>query len=120
LLLLGFMATQSSIGLLLSGIVFTIAGLFFLFAPGFMSGFIDTLSDSVLTRFGVVGGNIEFHLVSTGATGILAGVGIAMIMSAWVVYCVRRKGRQEESLRAEVAEVNPEGLNARWARKASR
>ena len=42
-----------------------------------------------------------------------------MIITGWVVTRVRRKGRTEESLRVEVAERNPDGLKARWARKAS-
>lgn len=120
IILLGIVAAQSSLGLLLGGLLFTIVGLPFIVVPGFTADFVNRTVLDGLNGLGTFGLNVHYHLITTGATGILTAVGITMIVSSWVLSRVRRKGREEEALRAEVAVVNPDGLGARWARKASR
>lgn len=119
IVLLGVVAAQSSLGLLLSGVLFTVAGLPFLVVPGYTRQFLESALDPSLNGLGAFGQNVSFHLAFTGATGILTIIGVTLLTLSWVVYRVRRKGRSEENLRIEVSHTNPEGLHARWARKAS-
>lgn len=119
LVVIAILATKSSLGLILSGITTLVAGLPFLAAPALVQDYLTGYLAGPLTRLGPVGDNLFFHLEFTGASGILVMIGAGMLIAAWVVYRVRRVGRREEALRAEVASVNPAGLNARWARKAS-
>lgn len=119
LVLIAILAAQSAIGLLISGIIVTLFGLPFVFIPGYSKDLLGTYITEPLQSWNSFGGNVAYHLEFTGSTGILFMVGIAMIASAWVVYYVRRNGRAEEALRHEVATSNPDGLHARWARKAS-
>lgn len=119
LVLLAVVAAQSSLGLYLAGAVFTVLGAPFIVAPTWTQDLINSALVDPLTRLGPFGENALFYLQFTGATGILFSVGVIMIVSGWVVTRVRRKGRAEEALRGEVAAINPNGLQARWARKAT-
>lgn len=119
LLLIALLALRSSLGLLLTGIVLTLLGLPFLLAPGQTSDFLTSSLSDPLSGFGTFGQNVYFHVTATGSTGILVIVGVSMVLSSFVTFRLRRIGRAEESLRSEVAAVNPEGLRARWARKAT-
>lgn len=119
LVLIAILAAKSSLGLFLSGTVILVTGLPFLVAPTLVQNFLGMYVVDPLGRLGPVGDNLFFHFEFTGASGILVMVGTAMLAAAWLVYSVRRTGRREEALRAEVVVVNPEGLHARWARKAS-
>lgn len=118
LILLAVVAMQSSLGLYISGTLIALGGLPFLFFPLQTQTILDGPVRQFLDYLGAMGDNIAFYLAFSGATGIFFVLGISMILSAVVVTRVRRKGRTEESLRVEVAEVNPAGLKARWSRKA--
>lgn len=119
LILLAILAAQSGLGFLVTGILVTIFGFPFVFIPGYTSDLLGTYITQPLQNWNTFGENIAYHLEFTGSSGILFMTGIAMLSAAWVVYYVRRKGRAEEALREEVAASNPDGLRARWARKAS-
>lgn len=119
LLLIAVLATQSSLGLFLAGIGLLILGLPFLILPELTSSALETFVSGPLLRLGAFGQNLYFHLTMTGATGILFMSGFALVLGGWVAFKLRRTGRGEESLRAEVAAINPEGIRARWARKAT-
>lgn len=119
LLLVALLATQSSLGLFLTGAALVILGVPFLVAPGMTAGALETYISGPLSGLGAFGQNIYFHLTATGATGILLMAGIAMLLAGWGAFRLRRVGRAEEALRAEVASINPDGIRARWARKAT-
>lgn len=119
LVILAVVALQSSLGMYISGVLLAIGGLPFLLFPTQTQAYLDGPIGNFLLKLGPMGENIAFYLVFTGATGLFFVTGVGMILTGWVVTRVRRKGRAEESLRVEVAEVNPDGLNARWARKAT-
>lgn len=119
LLIMAVLATKSSLGTLLAGIGFLLVGLPFLLSPAIVQNILANYFADPLSRLGDFGGNLMFHFEFTGASGILVMVGCASLATAWVSYRIRRIGRQEEALRAEVVLVNPEGLHARWGRKAS-
>lgn len=118
LALVALVAARSSIGLFICGTIFLMVGLPFLVAPTLMSDFLATAVNPVLSGWGGFGANVSFILEFTGATGILVMTGFALEASGFVAFKIRRTGRAEESLRAEVAAVNPSGLRAHWARKA--
>lgn len=115
--LVALLAAQSSIGLFLAGAVVMALGVPFLAAPAWTEGLFDYLN--VVENFNAFGANVVAHLRFTGFTGILVMAGFAMIAAGWALASVRRQGRKEEATRAEVAKVNPPGLKARWARKAT-
>lgn len=116
-ILMSLLAAQSSLGLILSGSMLLILGVPFLAAPAWVTSLFDYLAP--VEEFNAFGANVVSHLAFTGFTGILAAVGFAMIAAGWVVASVRRAGRREEALRVEVLKVNPQGMKARWARKAT-
>ncbi len=119
LAVLAIVAANSSLGLYIAGAILLVLGTPFLFVPEITAQFLETYVAPPLERLGGLGGNLAYYLEFTGATGILFGVGFSMIAFGWVITRVRRTGRSEEALRVEVVEVNPEGLRARWAKKAS-
>ncbi len=118
-LVIGILASLSSLGLLLTGIVTLVVGIPFLAAPEWTADTVLRGFESVTSEWGVLFDNALFHLEFTGATGILTMLGAGMLIGAWVTWRMRRKGRAEEALRVDVAAVNPDGLKARWARKAT-
>lgn len=115
--LVGMLAAQSSIGLILAGVLVLAIGVPFLAAPTWTEGLFGYLTG--LEEFNAFGSNVVAHLGFTGFTGILVISGFMMIAAGWVVASVRRQGRREEATRVEVALANPDGLKARWARKAT-
>lgn len=119
LFLIALVAVQSALGLLIDGIILTVIGVPFVFVPGWSAALLQQSIQPALTRAGAVGGNLAYHLEFTGASGLLFICGVAMIFIAWVLYKVRRVGRKEEGLRITLASTNPEGIKARWAKKAS-
>lgn len=120
LVVIALLAAQSALGLTISGAILTLVGAPFLAVPGMTIDVLNDFNSSFLSSLGGLGDNIYFGLAFTGASGILMMVGIAMLCGGWVTYQVRRKGRAEETLRQEVAAINPQGLKARWAQKATR
>lgn len=116
--LMGVMASYSSLGLLVTGSLVFLLGLPFLVMPAWSNQFIDQYFEGV-RNFNDFGANVVAHVVLTGFTGVLVMTGLTMIIFGWVIAAVRRSGRREEAMRAMVAQVNPEGLQARWAKKAT-
>lgn len=119
LVVIGVLAAQSSLGLLLAGICTLIVGIPFLVAPTWTDDIILDGFGAVTDGWGVAFDNALFHLEFTGATGLITIAGSVMLIGSWLAWRMRRKGRAEEALRADVAAVNPDGLKARWARKAT-
>lgn len=117
--IIALLAAQSSLGLIITGIVVMAVGVPFLVIPGMVS---DTGYWGVtnVANWNAFGGNISNHFLTTGFTGIFFALGFLMVALGWVVAAVRRAGRQEEALRLVVAAQNPQGLKARWARKATK
>lgn len=116
--IIAIVAAQSSLGLFVSGILVFLLGLPYLVVPGYVAEFITEFLEPLRT-FNDFGANVVAHLVLTGFTGLLTIFGFLMVAIAWALYAVRRAGRHEEATRAEVAYTNPDGLKARWARKAT-
>lgn len=118
IILIGVVASQSSLGLLVSGIVVTLVGLPFLVIP-------DLTAEAILRYLSGLrdlndfGANVFAHLNLTGFTGVLVIAGLTMIVFAAALASVRRAGRRDEATRVMVAATNPGGMNARWARKAT-
>lgn len=117
--LIALVALQSALGLLIGGIILTLLGIPFVFIPGWTSSLLQDTVRPALTRAGAVGENLAYHLEFTGSSGLLFMCGVTMIFAAWVLYRVRRIGRKEEGLRLHLTTVNPDGIKAHWARKAS-
>ncbi len=113
---IALLAAQSSLGLLMWGTVLLLIGAVFLAAPAFVSDLFVTYLEGLRT-FSDFGANVVGHLALTGYTGMIFVFGFVMIAAGWVIASVRRAGRREETMRVEVAQTNPEGLKARWARK---
>ena len=116
--LIGVLSAYSSLGLWITGGLVFLLGLPFLVMPAWSNEFLDNYFEGV-RNFNDFGANVVAHLVLTGFTGVLVMTGLTMVIFAWVITAVRRAGRREESMRAMVAQVNPEGLQAHWAKKAT-
>lgn len=117
LALLFYLATLSSLGAIITGTVVAVLGLAFVAAPSFMNGL---LAPVMSTLQGSSFGNLTVQsLASTAFNGMLLLVGLAQLGLGITVALARRKGRIEEADRAEVAAANPDGLHARWAKKAT-
>ena len=112
-------ALQSSLGLYLGGALLTLVGGAFLVAPGWCAELLAGPIADYADRFGVIGQNFRSSLELSGFSGTAFLAGVAMILAGWGMTRARRKGRAEESLRAEIAANYPQGIKARWARKAS-
>lgn len=118
LALLFYLATLSSLGAIITGAVVTVFGLAFVAAPSFMN---DLLAPAMSALQGSSFGNLTVqNLASTAFNGMLLLVGLAYLGLGITVALARRKGRAEEADRAEVAATNPDGLHARWAKKATK
>ncbi|WP_099332879.1 hypothetical protein [Actinomyces minihominis] len=118
LAIIAILAAQSSLGLLVVGVLVMAAGAPFLFVPGLVA---DTgyWGASNISNWNDFGGNIANHFLASGFTGLLFVFGFLMVAFGWVIAAVRRTGRAEEALRISVATTNPNAMKARWGRKAT-
>lgn len=117
--IIGFMAiialaVRSSLGAWVSGLLLTIAGVPWLLAPGAMLKLTQAGFDWI-SSLGTVGHNLAHHLQVSAYSGRLLMLGIALWAVGIVSHSVRRRGRAEEALRAEVERVNPAGAHLTWS-----
>lgn len=118
IIIIAILAAQSSLGLIVVGVITLGLGLPFLVVPSLVqsSGFWGVAS---LKEFNTFGANVVNHFMATGFTGLFLVVGTLMVAFGVALASTRRAGRSEEFQRAVVAETNPPGLKARWGRKAT-
>ncbi len=118
IIIIAILAAQSSLGLIVTGVIVFGVGVPFIVVPGIVS------ADAYwglgrFENFNAFGANVVNHFMATGFTGLFIVLGTLMIALGWAIASVRRSGRSEEAQRAAVASSNPSGLKARWARKAT-
>lgn len=75
-----------------------------------------------LDQWNTFGANISHHLQASGYSGRFMIAGALLIGMGIVSHSVRRRGRDEEALRAQVEKVNPVGAHftARDRRQAEK
>lgn len=119
--LIAVLARHSSLGAHVVGIVVTVLGLPWVVAPGASARLVLPAMDW-LDQWNAFGANLAHHLQASGYSGRLLLVGIALLLLGWTSHRVRRSGRDEEALRAEVERVNPQGAHLTWRerRRAAR
>lgn len=120
-LVLALLAARSSLGAHVTGALVTVLGIPWVVAPGWTARTVLPTMDW-LNAWNAFGQNIAHHLQASGYSGRLLLVGVVLLLVGALSHRVRRRGRAEESLRAEVERVNPAGahLTARARRAAAR
>lgn len=111
--LVAVLARHSSLGAHVIGIVVTVLGLPWVVAPGASARLVLPVMEW-LDRWNAFGANLAHHLQASGYSGRLLLVGIVLLLLGWTSHRVRRVGRDEEALRAEVERVNPQGAHLTW------
>ncbi|MCI1787294.1 MAG: hypothetical protein LKI58_04400 [Actinomyces sp.] len=121
ILVIALATARSSLGAHVAGALTALAGLPWVVAPGWTA---DTMLSPLqrLTSWNTVGSNLTHHLQASGYSGRLLVVGVALLLVGALAHRVRRSGRAEEALRAQVERVNPEGayLTRRERRRAAK
>lgn len=120
-LLFVLLTLRSSLGAWVWGTVLTICGLPWLIVPGHMQILAEPALGWLRNR-GVVATNLAHHFELSAFSGRLLLMGLVLLTIATVAVSVRRRGRAEEALRAQVEKVNPEGahLSSRARRRAAK
>lgn len=118
---LAFLALRSSLGAHITGILVTLIGIPWVVAPGWTARTVLPAMDR-LSSWNTLGQNIAHHLQASGYSGGLLLMGVVLLLVGAVSHRVRRRGRADEALRAEVERVNPAGAHftARERRAATR
>ncbi|QWW19715.1 hypothetical protein I6B53_00805 [Schaalia sp. 19OD2882] len=100
------LTARSSLGAWVTGALVTVVGLPWVALPNLVKtageGVFSSLADGH-----ALAANFAHHLQLSGYSGRLLLLGLALLGAAMLSHDVRRKGRREESLRAEVARVDP-------------
>lgn len=112
---------RSSLGAWISGVLWTIAGIPWVVIPALWAGTILP-GMRALDSWNSFGANIAHHLQASGYSGRMLLAGLTLLGIGYVSHSVRRRGREEEALRAEVEKVNPTGafFTARERRRAEK
>lgn len=114
-------ARTSSLGSWFTGVLALIAGLPWVIVPGLTA---QTVLPMLrwLDQWNTFGANISHHLQASGYSGRFIIAGALLIGMGIVSHSVRRRGRDEEALRAQVEKVNPVGAHftARDRRQAEK
>ena len=120
-LVLALLVARSSLGAHVTGALVTVLGIPWVVAPGWTARTVLPAMDW-LNAWNAFGQNTAHHLQASGYSGRLLLVGVVLLLVGALSHRVRRRGRAEESLRAEVERVNPAGahLTARARRAAAR
>lgn len=100
---------RSSLGAWVWGIVLTICGLPWLVAPGVMLPLAENALSWLETSGGVLGQNLYHHIMLDAFSGRFLALGCGLLSLAIVAVSVRKRGRAEEAVRAQVEKVNPDG-----------
>ena len=113
------LAKRSSLGAIVSGALVTLAGLPWILVPQMVKDQFVPMLESLAGR-NSLGANISHHLQESGFSGGLIVFGVALLGFGLVSHSVRRRGRAEEALRAQVEHFNPDGahLSAKERRRA--
>ena len=99
-------AVRSSVGAHVVGVVLTVLGLPWVLVPHFTA---DTIYPLVRTAFahGPFLQNLGYHLQEYGYSGRLLLMGLALWAFGVISHRVRRRGRAEQSIRAQVEQLAP-------------
>lgn len=111
--LLGVTVARSSLGGFVMGILTFLSGLVPIVIPGIFSQLIQP-AVQWLNSWNAFGMNLAHHFQASAFSGRFALLGLIVLVGAWVSHWVRRRGRSEEALRAEVEKINPEGAFFSW------
>lgn len=101
LFLVVWAARFSSIGTFLMGLVATVAGAPFVFAPGMMKSAVTPMLKALQTAaegnhfYQALPANLAHHIEVTGSNGMLLATGIALLGLGFVSHGARRKGRRD-------------------------
>lgn len=121
-LLFVLLTLRSTLGAWVWGFVIMLCGLPWLILPGMTKEIIAAPMAWLEAKGGVIGTNLAHHLQLSGFSGRFLLLGLMLLALAWVASSVRKRGRAEEALRAQVEKVNPEAafFTARERRRAAK
>lgn len=105
---LALLAQRSSLGSFITGLIVLVVSVPWVVAPGWTAAAVLPAMQW-LDSWNSFGANISHHLQASGYSARLLVLGLVLLLAAILSHVVRRKGRAEEVLRAEVERVNPEG-----------
>ncbi|WP_321780354.1 hypothetical protein [Schaalia cardiffensis] len=120
-LFLFLLARKSSLGPWFVGVLTTLVGLPSLIVPGLTAEFLLPYL-RMLSSSSTFGQNLSHHVQASAYSGRLLLVGLVLMGIGFLSHSVRRIGRNEELLRAEVERINPAGAHftARARRRAAK
>lgn len=115
------LARKSSLGPWFCGLLAALAGLPWLIVPGLTGQFLLPHL-RWLSSTSTLGQNLSHHLQASGYSGRLLLAGFVLMGVGALSHSVRRIGRNEEALRAQVEKINPAGAHftARARRRAAK
>lgn len=120
-LFLFLLARKSSLGPWFIGVLTTLVGLPSLIVPGLTAEFLLPYL-RMLSSSSTFGQNLSHHVQASAYSGRLLLAGFVLMGIGFLSHSVRRIGRNEEVLRAEVERINPAGAHftARARRRAAK
>lgn len=120
-LFLFLLARKSSLGPWFVGVLTTLVGLPSLILPGLTAEFLLPYL-RMLSSSSTFGQNLSHHVQASAYSGRLLLAGFVLMGIGFLSHSVRRIGRNEEVLRAEVERINPAGAHftARARRRAAK
>ncbi len=117
LFLLLLMSRKSSLGAWVSGVLVALVGIPWLVIPS-LSASTALPVLRALESWNVFGANLVHHFQASVYSGRFFLMGVVLMGVGFLTHSVRRQGRSEEALRAEVAKVNP--ISAHFSARARR
>ena len=119
--LLFLLARRSSLGPWFIGVLTALVGLPSLIVPGLTAEFLLPYL-RMLSSSSTFGQNLSHHVQASAYSGRLLLAGFVLMGIGFLSHSVRRIGRDEEALRAEVERINPAGAHftARARRRAAK
>ncbi|MEZ7897467.1 MAG: hypothetical protein QMB98_01470 [Flaviflexus sp.] len=91
---LWFLASYSSVGPIVFGVILLAAGAFAVFAPAFTQDLLASNAMQSFAGFNDFTGNVGYHLTNSLATGRLAVYGFLLLMTGVVSHQARRHGAE--------------------------
>lgn len=112
---------KSSVGAWLSGAVTTVVAIPWLMTPAAIAS-VAMPALQRLDSWNAFGANLVHHFQASAYSGRLLICGLALMGVGYLSHSVRRQGRAEEAVRAQVEKVNPSAahFSARARRKAKK
>lgn len=95
-------ARASSVGAFVTGGLITVVGGVFVVVPGIARDLLTPAQEWLRSLHAGLGGNIAHHLEADGSTGRLLIIGVALLMVGVISHSARRRGRDEQRIRAAV------------------